>query len=112
VLSESRTEAGIRDALRAGRVCVRSPSACSLEVRAPGGAWFGVGGALAARGAVEARATGEEVEIVVNGKAVATPDSNTPAAVALDPAACSVVRARVDEGFSAPIYVNCPFAAN
>lgn len=115
VLSESRTQAGIRDALRAGRVCVRSPGACSLEVRAIGGedsspaaGWHGVGGSVSAP-AVLARAIGEEIEIVVNGQTVARPDSGVAASLSVDPAVCSVVRARVDEGFSAPIYVNCPF---
>jgi hypothetical protein len=46
VLAESRTEAGLRDALRGGRTCVRSPGACSLEVRAAGGPWVSVGGAV------------------------------------------------------------------
>ena len=117
VLSESRTQAGIRDALRAGRVCIRSPGACSLEVRAvagaessPGAAWHGVGGSVSAPGAVLARATGGEIEIVVNGQTVARPDSGVAASLTLDPTVCSVVRARVDEGFSAPIYVNCPFS--
>ena len=50
VLAERRTAAAVRDALLAGRVCVKSPEACSLEVRAPGGRWAGVGGAIESGG--------------------------------------------------------------
>lgn len=113
VLSESRTQGGIHDALLAGRVCVRSPEACSLEVRpveAGGrGRWVGVGGAVGGD-RVEARARGAAVEIIVNGVDVARPPSGVAARIPLPPGRCSVIRAKVGEGYSAPVYANCDFA--
>ncbi len=113
VLAESRTEAGVREAVLAGRVCVRSPGACSLEVRAPGGRWVGVGGAIdtgAAGGSVEVRARGGDVVVVRDGAVVATPASGSAARVEVPAGRCSLIRARVDEGYSGPVYVNCAFA--
>lgn len=118
VLADSRTEAGVREALRAGRVCVRSPEACSLEARVSAESpWLGLGDAIEAAGAtgaaappttIEARATGEDVELYLDGATVGTPASGEPVRFAVPPR-CSVLRARVGEGFSAPIYVNCGF---
>jgi predicted metal-dependent phosphoesterase TrpH len=109
VLSSARTAEGIRDGIAAGRVCVRSPEACSLEVRAMGGAWIGVGESLRDASAIEVRARGRDIEIVRNGDVVATPESGAIVRVAVERSRCSVVRARVGKGFSAPIYVNCAF---
>jgi hypothetical protein len=110
VLSESRTITGIRDAIAGGRTCVRSPAACSLEVRAPGGAWVAVGGAIRSEGAVEARARGDAISIALDGVPTASPESGAIARVQVPPGRCSLVRAHVDEGYSAPVYVNCDFA--
>jgi hypothetical protein len=121
VLAEHRTEAAVRDAILAGRVCVRSPDACSLEVRAPGGRWVGVGGAVergavergAAEGGaavVEVRARGDRIVVVRDGEAVATPASGRVVQVEVPAGRCALVRARVDEGYSGPVYVNCGFA--
>jgi hypothetical protein len=109
VMSETRNENGIRDGLLAGRVCVRSPSACTFEARptqlAP---WVGVGGAMSGVAAVEVRAIGSSVQYLANGEVLAR---GAKATLAVDPTQCSVLRAVVDGGFSAPIYANCAFAA-
>jgi hypothetical protein len=110
VLAESRTEAGIRDALVGGRTCVRSPAACSLEVRPPGGAWVSVGGAVRSDATVEVRARGDQIAILRDGAPVALPASGKIAAVDVPAGRCSLIRARVDDGYSAPVYVNCDFA--
>ncbi len=110
VLSKSRDEAGIRDAVLGGRVCVRSPEACSFTLRAPGEAWVSVGGSI--RGAtLEGRAEGEDVDILVNGAVTRAPLAGEIVRLDLDPGKCSVIRARVGEGYSAPIYANCGFSA-
>ncbi len=110
VRAAERTEPAIREALAAGRVCVRSPEACSFEVRAPGGAWRGVGASLGAVPALEARAAAGDVEVLVNGQPAATGSASEILDVPLSKQGCSVVRARVGDGFSAPIYVGCRFA--
>ena len=76
VLSEGRSPAAIREAIAAGRLCVRAPEACSLEVRAAGagGAWALAGGSLRGVRAVEARAGGGPVQILVNGNVVEEPE--------------------------------------
>jgi predicted metal-dependent phosphoesterase TrpH len=108
VLATSRTIESVRDAIAAGRVCVRSPEACSFEARA-GGAWASVGESLRDVSAIEVRATGADIEILRNGEVVARPASGAATSIAVDRAKCNVVRARVGNGFSAPIYVNCGF---
>lgn len=110
VLAESKTARGVRDAVLAGRTCVRNPRACSLEVRGDEGGWRGVGGAVRARDSVAVRAWGETLRVMVDGQPAATPAPGEVAIVPVPPGRCAIVRAAVDEGFSAPIYVNCPFA--
>jgi hypothetical protein len=112
VRAAGRTEAAIRDALVAGRVCVRSPEACSFEVRAGGhdGAWQPVGSSLPAASSIEARAASGDVEVLVDGRAVASGGASEILHVPLAKTGCAVVRARVGDGFSAPIYVGCGFA--
>lgn len=111
VLSESRTTAGIRDALVAGRVCVRDPAACSFEARSRDDAWRSVGSSLPAAGpAMDVRVEGEDIDILVNGEQRAHLGRGGEARVDVDPSRCSVLRVRVGAGYSAPIYVGCPFA--
>ncbi|MEO7328141.1 MAG: hypothetical protein ABI193_06165 [Minicystis sp.] len=110
VLARSRDEAGIRDAVLGGRVCVRSPEACSFALRAPNEAWIGVGGSIHGA-AFEARAEGEDIEILVDGTPTRAPLAGELTRIEVDPARCSVIRARVGEGYSAPIYANCSFSA-
>ncbi len=106
VLSTGRSPAQIREALGAGRVCIRSPSACSLQARVNDGAWVPIGTRL--RGSrVEVRAQGSHVEVVRNGKLAGRGDGGAVVSVDTPPDECSVLRASVDEGESAPIYVNC-----
>jgi hypothetical protein len=111
VLSEGRSERAIRDAIANGRTCVRSQSACSIEARsaAANGEWTGVGGTIARAEAVLVRAEGDAIQIVRNGAVVARPRSGEVVRVGVEAGRCSVLRAQVDEGFSAPIYVNCDF---
>jgi hypothetical protein len=111
VLAERRTEASIREALVRGRTCVRSPEACSLEVRAPGGAWASVGGVVQGDREVEVRAQGGAVTVYRDGTEVASPAPGVTAHVPVVAGQCSVVRARVGNGYSAPVYVNCDFTA-
>lgn len=110
VRAAGRTETAIRDALVAGRTCVRSPEACSFAVRPPDGAWHPVGASLPAAPAIEAQAHGADFEVIVDGQAVASAADSEIVRIPLSKGGCSVVRARVGDGFSAPIYVGCPFA--
>ena len=115
VLAEARTESAIGEAIRAGRTCVRSPEACSLEARPlaidPRAAWMWmpVGSSLHAS-VIEVRANGAPIEILKNGAVVAEPAAREVAQIAVEPGVCTTVRARVGEGLSSPIYVNCAFA--
>jgi hypothetical protein len=111
VLAESKSARGVRDAVLAGRTCVRGPRACSLEVRGDGGGWRAVGGAVRARETVAVRAAGETVRVFVDGRLAATTGWGEVAVVPVPPGGrYATVRAAVDEGLSAPVYVNCPFA--
>ena len=105
VLAASRTIDGVRDAIAAGRVCVRSPEACSFEARATSGEWQSVGASIDAD-AIDVRAFGSDIEVLRDGEVVARPGSGEIARVAT-PRKCTIVRARVGKGFSAPIYVGC-----
>lgn len=109
VLSEARTPAAIREALLAGRTCVRDPAACSLEVRAASGPWQPVGSTLKNVEMVHARARGEGIRVMVNGQEYVPPGPGLPVTVPLEAGRCAVIRAVVGEGYSAPIYANCPF---
>ena len=109
VLARGRAEADISEALLAGRACVRAPEACSFEARSPGVAWTTVGGTVRGE-AIEVRAAGADIEVFVDGVSVQKPASGVAARIALDAKKCAVVRARVGEGYSAPIYANCAFA--
>jgi hypothetical protein len=111
VLAEQRSRAGIRDAIRAGRTCVLAPAACTLEVRAAGTERFlPVGASITGTARVEARTGGRDVVIYRNGEPVAGPNPSRPVVIDVPPSECSVLRAVVDGGYSAPLYVNCPFA--
>ncbi|MEP7125451.1 MAG: hypothetical protein ABJE95_31250 [Byssovorax sp.] len=111
VLATARSREAIRDAIQAGRTCVAQPGACTLEVRPEGTEAFSpVGSSLQATTRVEARASGHSVVIYRDGERVATPTSGQVVSIAVVPGQCSVLRATVDGGYSAPVYVNCPFA--
>jgi hypothetical protein len=110
VLAAARTAEGIRDAVLAGRVCVRDGRACSLGARTPSTPWRPLGAAFSAAPTVEVRATGEDIQVMVNGRLAARPRSGEIASLLLDPGQCSIIRAEIDGGAAAPIYANCPFA--
>ncbi len=110
VLAERRSREAIRDAIRAGRTCVLQPASCTFEVRPEGSEAFSpVGSSVEAVSRVEARASGEAVAIYRNGERVAAPASGEVVSIDVPPGQCSVLRATVDGGYSAPVYVNCPF---
>lgn len=109
VLSTGRRPEQIREALGAGRVCIRAPGACSLQARSGAGEWVPVGSSLHQATRVEVRAQGQRVEVFRNGQPVGRGDGGKVVAVATPPGECSVLRASVDEGESAPIYANCGF---
>ncbi len=108
VMAEARTEGAIRDAIVAGRTCVRSPEACSFEARAEGTpAWQALGASLQSAH-IELRAAAAAT-VFADGIAVARLEPGTIGRVDVDPARCTVLYARVGEGLSSPIYAGCPF---
>jgi hypothetical protein len=120
VLSTGRSAGEIREALLAGRTCIRAPVACSLEARTdlavqrgPGptdDGWSPVGARL--RGArVELRTQGKHFDVLRNGEPAGEAEGGQRVRVDTPPGECSVLRAAIDEGWSAPIYVNCPFGS-
>jgi hypothetical protein len=110
VLAEARTAAGIRDAVLAGRVCVRDPRACSLRARAAGRPWQPLGAAFAHASTIDVTAQGEAIAVLINGQVAAHPRKGEIASLSLDPSRCSVIRAEIDGGATAPLYANCAFA--
>lgn len=109
VLSHGRSAEAIREAIGAGRVCVRDPAACSFSARAAEGRWLPPGSSLHDVDRVWARAQGEDVEILANGATFRPGSPGEPVAVPLERGRCAVIRARVGKGYAAPIYANCPF---
>jgi hypothetical protein len=113
VLASERTPGALRDAIVAGRTCVRGPEACLLEVRAGDGAYHSVGASIAtvapAR-AISARVLRGTATWYVNGAAAA---QSRPGEVVSIPMSgrCSLVRAAVGRSVSAPVYVDCPWAS-
>lgn len=110
VLARERSIRAIRDAIVGGRTCVRGPEACTLELRAPGGAWRGVGdGVDAPDGVVEARAQGPATYFV-NGAPAARAGAGETATFSVPHDRCALVRAVVGMSWSSPVYVGCAFA--
>ena len=109
VLARQRSREGIREAIHAGRTCVVQPGACTFEVRAEGGAFQPVGAGIQGARRVEMRASGQAIVLYRNGARVAAPADGQIVGLDVAPGACSVLRATVDGGYSAPVYVNCPF---
>lgn len=107
IAAPSRTSQSLREGLLRGRVCIRSPEPCGLRVYADDDAIpHGLGAALRARQRVEFAWKGEG-ELFKNGESAGNFDSH--ATVAADPS-CSVYRLATDGGYSAPVYINCPWA--
>jgi hypothetical protein len=108
VMAKSLDQASLRDAIQNGRACIRSREACTLEARPTGGAFVGVGGAIEnADGKIEVRARGRDIEIFLDGERVATPSSDFILPLDVPRDRCVSLRARVGDGYSAPIYVGC-----
>jgi len=107
VLSERKDASAIRDAVKAGRTCVRDPAACSFEVRQSGTEWKVAGASFDGDGDLEVRAHGDSIHILLDGDEVASPSSDEIVRVAIPKDRCSVVRAEVDDGYSGPIYAHC-----
>ncbi|GAC1546402.1 MAG: hypothetical protein NVS3B10_10370 [Polyangiales bacterium] len=106
VLATARTAAAVHDAIVGGRVCARAPQACSLEVKV-GEGWAPIGSRVNGVDGIDVRARGTAIEIYAGGELVARPESGQVVHVAVKPGQCTVVRARVDDGVSAPILVDC-----
>ena len=109
VLATALTPSALRDAVLEGRTCVRGPKACTVAVRIPGWRPVAVGGALPAARTVQVRVLGGDGEVFVNGASAGAIRRSTWTDVTLRPD-CSLVRVRVDEGYSGPVYVGCAFA--
>jgi hypothetical protein len=107
VLATGRSPARIREGLLAGRTCVRAPVACTLEARVPGGEWKPVGSRWEGASRIELRAQGAHVHVLRNGESAAEGGMGQVLSIGTPPDECSIVRAEVDEGWSAPVYVNC-----
>lgn len=110
VMAEHKSPHAIREALLAGRVCVRDPAACSFEVREPGGSWMPIGSSFQNVGELEVRARGKDMEFLINGSIAYQGSSRQMTRLRVNKERCSLLRARVDEGYSAPIYANCGFS--
>lgn len=107
IAAPTRTPQALREGMLRGRVCIRSPEPCAVRVYADDdGLPQGVGASVKAKQRVELRWQGEG-EVFRNGVSYGAFDSR--ATVPAD-SQCSVLRLVVDGGYSAPIYVNCPFA--
>lgn len=107
VLAERRDVVAVREAMVAGRACVRSRAACTLQVSADGRSWQPPGAALEGVTVVHVRARGERIEVLHDGHPVAHPRDGQAAQVGVPPGRCSVLRARVDDGWSGLVYANC-----
>jgi hypothetical protein len=109
VLAERKSPDAIRQALRAGRVCVRDPAACTFEAREAGGTWMPIGSSFHNVDQLEVRAQGDDVHVIANGSLVYHGSAEKTVRVRVDKRKCALVRVQVDDGYSAPIYANCAF---
>lgn len=109
VLAERKSSSAIREALVAGRVCIRNPGACTFEAREIGRTWKTVGSSFSNVGELEIRAESNDLEFFVDGSVVYQGSARKTIRVRVSKERCTILRARVDEGYSAPIYANCAF---
>lgn len=109
VLAERKSPEAIRQAMLAGRVCVRDPAACTFEAREPGGSWKPIGSSFQNVDQLEVRAQGNDAYFIVDGSLVYHGSARKTMRVRVNKGRCSLLRAQVDEGYSAPIYANCAF---
>ena len=109
-MAEHKSPSAIRQALLAGRVCVRDPGACTFEARELGGSsWKPIGSSFQNVDELEIRARGYDVHFIVNGSLAYHGSARKTIRVRVNKGRCSLLRAQVDEGYSAPIYANCGF---
>jgi hypothetical protein len=111
VLAKERSLLGVQQAIAAGRTCVRDAAACSLVARrlGPAEGWQPVGSAISGADAVEVRVSADGA--LYRGGGEQGPLRQGEARTVRTPRGeCSLLRAVVGGGYSAPIYVNCPFA--
>ncbi len=107
IAAPSRTPQALREGMLRGRVCIRSPEPCGVRVYVDDeGLPQGVGASVKAKQRVELRWQGEG-EVYRNGQSYGAFDGR---ATVPAESGCSVLRLVVDNGYSGPIYVNCPFA--
>lgn len=107
IAAPSRTPQALREGMLRGRVCIRSPEPCAVRVYADDdGLPQGVGASIKAKQRIELRWQGEG-EVFRNGVSYGAFDGR---ATVPAESQCTVLRLVVDGGYSAPIYVNCPFA--
>ena len=111
VLATERTLTGVRDAIVAGRVCVRDAAACSFEIRRPEGAWHPVGSSVVDVDRIEVRVGAAEAEIVRNGASVGRVAPGAVTTITTPRGECTIVRVVAGGGFSGVVYANCPFVA-
>jgi hypothetical protein len=111
VLARERTVDGVREALTAGRTCVRGPEGCTLAARATEATWAHAGGSITTKGSrsIEVRSEGGPATYFLNGAVAARGGSGETVAIRA-PGTCALVRAIVAESWSAPIYVDCAWA--
>ncbi|HRI68927.1 MAG TPA: hypothetical protein PK156_32075 [Polyangium sp.] len=109
VMAEHKSPRAIREAMLAGRVCIRDPAACTFEAREPGGAWMPIGSSFQNVEQLEVRAQGNDVHFIVNGSLAYHGSARKTMPIRVNKGRCSLLRAQVDEGYSAPIYANCAF---
>jgi hypothetical protein len=107
VAAPDRSKEKILDGLRAGRVCLRSPTACTVRLYANGGAGVAVhvGGSVSGAKTVEFAWPGEG-QLYRNGELVDTFVDRSRTLPA-QPGVCEIYRVAVDEGYSGAFYVNC-----
>ena len=106
VLAKEKTAAAIRDGIVHARTCVRAPEPCTLEARGAG-EWVTVGGAVtSANHVIEARAAGH-ARYFLNGEPAGESDDTLRITTS---GRCSTLRVEINEGSSASIYVDCPWA--
>jgi hypothetical protein len=107
VAAQDRSKEKILEGLRAGRICLRSPTACTVRMYINGGTGVAmhVGGSVSGARTVEFSWPGEG-QLYRNGELVDTFVDRTrtlPAQLGV----CEIYRVHVDEGYSGAFYVNC-----
>lgn len=105
VLARTKDLPGLREALRCGRTCVRSPEACAVRARALSESrWHVVGGSIADDRAV-LDLPDEDAEVFVDGAFV--PGTGRVRLIAAPGGRCSTIRVRIGTSSSGTFYLGC-----